>query len=346
MRSLIGAIHPGIKGRKRTLIFRFYCDASYDGSSKDKIKGKRHVPRTFVVAGLIAHEDVWNALEGAWTTFNNYFGVSRFHASHLNAKTYEYEGWDDERKIQYSRTLLRLLAMCGRELGAVGMGIFADEYRSVISEEGQKKLGSPYMASFNSCIAGVAQLMKNNPPEDQFSVILDKDEGWQEACDSFYWMKDDSEFVHRNRLLSCTPFNMEEAVCLQAADLVAFETFKALERFRANQIGGRYPMKHLLKHNLVRDGYYDRAYLQKIAPWIENTECTGKYLVHIPDFQGYKQMEISEELDQFNTAMDTILRADPKAVKDAMEADKAANAEKRKAKNQPSSSVPASSGKD
>jgi hypothetical protein len=36
------------------------------------------------------------------------------------------------------------------------------------------------------------------------------------------------------------------------------------------------------------------------------------------------------ELDNFNNAMDTILKADPKAVKEAMEAEKQANAEKRK----------------
>jgi DNA-binding GntR family transcriptional regulator len=38
------------------------------------------------------------------------------------------------------------------------------------------------------------------------------------------------------------------------------------------------------------------------------------------------------ELTAFNMAMDRILKADPKAVKAAMEAEKAANAEKRKAK--------------
>jgi hypothetical protein len=40
----------------------------------------------------------------------------------------------------------------------------------------------------------------------------------------------------------------------------------------------------------------------------------------------------SNEYRKFNKAMDSILRADPKAVKGAMEADKQANAEKRKAK--------------
>ena len=42
----------------------------------------------------------------------------------------------------------------------------------------------------------------------------------------------------------------------------------------------------------------------------------------------------SPEYDAFNSAMDTILHANPKAVKEAMEAEKQANAERRKAKRE------------
>lgn len=40
----------------------------------------------------------------------------------------------------------------------------------------------------------------------------------------------------------------------------------------------------------------------------------------------------SNEFTRFNDAMGTILRADPKAVKEAMEAEKRANAQKRQQK--------------
>lgn len=56
-------------------------------------------------------------------------------------------------------------------------------------------------------------------------------------------------------------------------------------------------------------------------------------------------MNKSEEYRRFEEGMSAILRADPKAVKAAMEADKAANAEKRKAKKRPSALVPASTAK-
>jgi len=51
------------------------------------------------------------------------------------------------------------------------------------------------------------------------------------------------------------------------------------------------------------------------------------------------------EYEDFNAAMDAILKADPKAVKEQMEADKKANAEKRKTKKS-SASGRASNGKD
>lgn len=54
-------------------------------------------------------------------------------------------------------------------------------------------------------------------------------------------------------------------------------------------------------------------------------------------------MSKSREFQEFDRGMQTILRADPKAVKAAIDAEKKANAQKRKAK--PSASVPASGGK-
>lgn len=55
-------------------------------------------------------------------------------------------------------------------------------------------------------------------------------------------------------------------------------------------------------------------------------------------------MKTSREFQEFNSAMDTILKADPKAVKDAMEAEKQERENQRKAKR--SSADHASTGKD
>jgi len=57
-------------------------------------------------------------------------------------------------------------------------------------------------------------------------------------------------------------------------------------------------------------------------------------------------MKTNPEFDTFNTAMDTILRADPKVVKAEMEAEKGQRAAKREAKKTPSASGHASTDHD
>jgi hypothetical protein len=54
----------------------------------------------------------------------------------------------------------------------------------------------------------------------------------------------------------------------------------------------------------------------------------------------------ANELDTFNSAMDKILRADPKTVKAQMEAEKRQREELRKAKKQPSASGRVSADRD
>lgn len=56
-------------------------------------------------------------------------------------------------------------------------------------------------------------------------------------------------------------------------------------------------------------------------------------------------MRRSREYKAFDMAMGTILQADPKAVKEAMEREKQENAKRRKAKKKPSASRRAASDK-
>jgi len=58
------------------------------------------------------------------------------------------------------------------------------------------------------------------------------------------------------------------------------------------------------------------------------------------------KMKTTREFQEFNAAMDKILKADPVKVKAEMEADKIAREEQRKAKRLPSASGPALGGRD
>jgi hypothetical protein len=198
-------------GRRNVLIISVHCDLSYDGNPIGNTKGKPHVPITYVFAGIIADASTWAIVERKWAQINLKYGVIRFHAAHLNARSNEYQGWSVARQKNYSGDLLRVIANQGKRIEGISCGMFADEYRAIISEEGRKKMGSPYLACFNSCISLLAKAMDilNYPPEDQIAVLIDPDDGYLDAISSFDSMRENPKFAHRSCLATCSSANME-----------------------------------------------------------------------------------------------------------------------------------------
>lgn len=270
------------------MIFHLHCDVSFDGGPPDNTEGRFHAPTTYVFAGFFANEGVWESIQRKWNAINHRHCVSRFHASHLNCKTHEYEGWDDIQKVAYSSELLKALNEEEKELSAVSVGIYADEYRKLISDEGRRKMGSPYLVCFNSLIARVAKAMDDRgfPPHHQFSVLIDKDDGYRDAIESFDAMRANAQFAYRSRLGTCIPGDMGSLTVLQPADLIAYEVYKwmftARREARESAPAQRPPLKMLLQKNHVAECYLGAKTLRKMKPFIESTPAENGGLVIIP----------------------------------------------------------------
>lgn len=286
---LAQAIGMNLCSQRYLLVFRFHCDVSFDGNPDGNVKGKVHEPRTYVFAGFFAAIPVWANVESAWTEINKAYKVPRFHAAHLNGKTHEYKGWDDTKKVDYSKELLGAIHCHGNKMYAVTCGILADEYRRIISAEGRRKMGSPYLVCFNSCIARVARMMNepgpgNIQPEDKFSVVLDTDDGYLDAVRNFVEMKESKGFLHRSRLWTCAPLGMEESVAMQPADLIAYEAFKRLHAWRKSN-GKHEPrcvLKSMMGNNVVNECYFGSETLQREKDRIESTPSDDGKLIIIP----------------------------------------------------------------
>lgn len=292
IRELAKAIHPYRLSRRYILIFKFHCDISYDGTPEGNVKGERHDPRTYVFAGFFSSESTWDEVERDWIAINKKYGVSRFHAAHLNGKKHEYEGWDDIRKMEYSKELVAAIHRQGQRMYGVTCGMFADEYRQVISEEGRRKMGSPYLACFNSCIARVARMMdepgpRNIQPTDRFAVLIDTDDGYLDAISNFNKMKEDMGFRYRSRLATCTGVSMDEVVAMQPADLIAYETFRRLHAWRNGKIKDEDDLRHVLRslmdNNVVNESYMNAATLRRMKDDIEARQTADGQLIIVPN---------------------------------------------------------------
>lgn len=202
----------------------------------------------------------------------------------MNAKTHEYDGWDDPRKIDYSKKMLKVITDQKRRLHAMVCGIHADEYRKIISEESRAKLGHPYLVCFKTCITLIAKEMDEGgfKPEDQFAVFFDRNDFENEATRIFYWLKNNPQFPHRARLDSCTPKSMDTMIPLQASDMIAYEAFRWHHDRRSKESKTRLVMDAMLSNNGITERYYGAQVFKEINGGIEAAVCGPNQLVILP----------------------------------------------------------------
>ncbi|MFZ0199693.1 MAG: DUF3800 domain-containing protein [Candidatus Sulfotelmatobacter sp.] len=272
----------------------FYCDESYDSQAKD--------PNTYVVGGIAAEEIVWEKVERGWSWKNRRVGVKHFHASHLNAHDHEFTGWTKQRAKRYSRGLLKLLIKQKRKLQAVSVGVLAREYEKIINEDGRRRLGNPYILCFKECIALLAEELhrpQNMWPKDvQFSVILEQNRFQAEAIGVFYKMKSHPTWRAAYRLSSCAAGNRDEFIALQAADLIAYETFRLIHErhFGMNKV--RKPLEKMFPFNGFSGFYYVPEILERMKTIAEKdtSEPNGCIIIHPPAYTADDAPGASDEL--------------------------------------------------
>jgi len=289
IREWAGIVHSSPRPAKRFIVeFRFYCDESYDSPKAKAAKGSAPLePKCYIVGGFIGNQPTWEKVERRWADKNRRVHVPRYHASHLNAGTWEFDGWSKSRRLKYSKGILRILKQEGQRLHGMACGIHVDAYRRVISPDGQVKMGHPYLVCFNTLVAAIATHLEYGgfAPEDTFSVILDRNPCDMEAVAAFYSMKDDPGFPFRHRLEGCMPRDSEKAIGLQAADYVAYETFRLMQDKRK----GVTEMRHVLNTMLGTTGFYacmfDEKTLENNKKSVEAATSNPGRCVIIPAYE-------------------------------------------------------------
>jgi len=247
----------------------FYCDESY--------KSQENPPRAYMVSGFVAKEETWNNVENPWRGINSRRGLSRFHATTLNAYQGEYKGWTSQRSKRYTKALLAVLTRQKLKLHVISVGMLAREYEHIISAEGRKKFGHPYLVCFKSCVTQIAAKMEHEgwARDWQLSVVFERNEFRDQAMRLFYAMKDHSSYPFGHRLATCVPGGAEEYVALQPADLIAYETCRYLQNKQSGDDPERVrkAMQKLFQHNAFSGYYYNSQLLQDMKTEIEISNC-------------------------------------------------------------------------
>jgi len=283
-REIAGVIHSARDPRRRyLLIFKFFCDESHDSPCAGA------EPKSYVVGGFFADQVTWDKIETRWQRKNDLEGVPRYHASHLNAGTWEYDGWSKARRVAYSKEILAVLKAQHKKLHGLSCGLFVDAYRQIISPEGQIKMGHPYLVCFKTLVATVAQQMDEAGymAGDRFAVIVDRGEFELDAVRVFYAMKDNPKFKFGHRLETCTPGSAEQFIGLQPADFVAYETFRLMHERRKGPVEMRKALATMLGTTGFLSYQFGEKTLTGIRDDVDNLPSSPDgFLIVPPDMVG------------------------------------------------------------
>jgi hypothetical protein len=256
------------------VVFRFYCDESYDGNANE--------PDYFTISGFFSDQPTWEDVEGEWIDTNLRYGVSGFHATDLNRYDGEYQGWCKSKACEYSAELLHCINRHGARMRAYNCGIRGDAYRKVISAAGQIKLGHPWICCFQSCIAMIAKDMETLSREDSFSVVLGRENRFDAlAVAAFGQLADNPSFPYRHRLMTCTPGSPRNIIPLQVADLMAFEYYKRMWGKDRDRVK-RPPLELIQQYNAYCEGFFSEETFTRMKGDIESSICGPNQLVVIP----------------------------------------------------------------
>jgi hypothetical protein len=261
------------------VIFRFYCDESYDGKALN--------PDYFTISGFFSDQTTWEEIENDWNGINSAYGVEDgFHASELNGrgKKSRYAGWCKCKACDYSSELLESVTRHKERMYAYNCGIRGDAYRAVISDEGRIKMGHPWVVCFHSCIAKVAKDMDRGrfPLEDTFSVVIARENRFDNiAVASFGRMTTNPLFECRHRLMTCTPGLPERIIGLQVADLMAYEYYKRMRE--DSDEPKRTPLRLIQDNNGYWEGFFAESTFVKLKDKIEAIVCGPDQLIILPN---------------------------------------------------------------
>lgn len=209
-------------------ILEAYCDDS--GSTSESV---------LVVGGLLTNPERWRQLEEEWVCALDKWGLPFFHMTDFENRQGPYRDWDDAIHKERLNQLLGI--MNKRIIFGFGVGIPLAAYKAAMSPRAKRFYG-PYGLAATICLQQVKKHL------DEFLKHFDARVAYffEQGTPGFGQIQKASNLNwERFRLASVTTM-MKTHPPTQAADIMAYELFKDLQRkLRLHEKPERYPLRRL-----------------------------------------------------------------------------------------------------
>lgn len=220
VRQLCRAVSPRKPHWVVVVLFEMYMDET----------GTHEQAPVTGAAAYLARSDQWENFTLHWTTALQKFGIEVFHATDYENSKGEFLGWKPPKKLALAKCLFPLLP--SNTWIGIGNAIVNQDWESALvgHKELKAQLGSPYLGCFQRIIDRLLMNFKSHSPEDQIAVLVECND-FTEGINKIWvdWLKRQDT---QNRLVSLSFGGKKDFVPLQAADALAYESYKALDNQR------------------------------------------------------------------------------------------------------------------
>jgi hypothetical protein len=182
------------------------------------------------IAGLLAPAANWEIFEGKWKAAlaQPHFNIPHFHMTDFAARKRGYKGWSEEKRQKVFGKLMNVIeSIYPLPFGSI---VPLDDFRRMTKEH-QTLLTDPYFICFQSAVAACTTFLEHRKLSDEEKVALifsDQIEFRHRALQLY----EKIEEIEPDSLRTASPVfrDMRELVPLQAADIIAYEMYKEVER--------------------------------------------------------------------------------------------------------------------
>jgi hypothetical protein len=216
------------------------------------------------IAGFISDEERWAAFSEKWkAVVVDTWGLRYFHMADFEARQDQFKNWprdeESKRRLDYLLTLI-----ADHVLGLVSVSFPRDLFHAYFSPK-PKKVERLYMMTAASALLEASIFPREQAPSQKMAVVFETGARGRHQVQQAYDSLPPGTAEHLN-FLSLTFGTKQEYEPLQAADILAYETFRHFPKVYGNETRPvRYPLKKILDTVPQAWGVVDQAYLDDIG---------------------------------------------------------------------------------
>lgn len=226
------------------------------------------------VGGYLAPVVQWKHFQSKWKAALQKEGIGYFHMTDFENRRGQFEGWTEERKVPFFQKLSKIL-LSHVTLG-VAMAVVIDDYNTAIPLEHREGV-HPYTFCAMECMRQIRWWTDQQGIRDPIAYVLeDGGPNPGEILRGKRQLESDSKLREAYRYSSLTHCDKRAMIQLQAADILAYETWKQSQRIYKGERDKelRKSIQQLLppqKRYFTR--YYDKTVL---TYWLETVIGRGE----------------------------------------------------------------------